>query len=79
MDGDGGVDVVPAQCRLVPPRGALWVTSRDDLDVMPGDRKASRQQSGVILHSSDAVARDGDNANPHRPSMLVRRISPSIR
>ena len=55
------------------------MTSRDDLDVMPGDDKASRQRSGVILHSSDAVARDGDDANPHRSSMLVRLTSPRSR
>jgi hypothetical protein len=72
----GGVDVVPADAVAFLIEEALRVTSRDDLDVMPGDDKASRQQSGVILHSSDAVARDGDDANPHRPSMLCGGAGP---
>lgn len=75
----GGVDVVPADAVSFLLEEALGVTSRDDLDVMPGDDKASRQRSGVILHSSDAVARDGDDANPHRSSMLVRLTSPRSR
>jgi hypothetical protein len=69
----GGVDVVPADAALFLLEKPLWVPSRDDVNVMASRYEAFRKRTRVILHSSDAVARDGDDANSHRTSMLVRR------
>jgi len=74
----GGVDVMPADAVSFLLDEPLRMTSRDDLNVMPGGHKALGERSRVILHSSDAVACDGDDANPHRPTMLVRRTRPSM-
>jgi hypothetical protein len=49
------------------------VSTRQDFDFMPGDYQAFGQRSRVILHPADAVARDGDDTNPHGPKMLMRR------
>ena len=69
----GGVDVVPADAASYLLEKPLWVPSRDDINVMAGGCETFRKRSRVILHSSDAVARDGDDANSHRSSMLVGR------
>ena len=76
----GGVDVVPTDAVSFLLEEPLRVPGRDDVNVMAGGYETFRKRSRVILHSSDAVARNGDEANPHRSRMLVsRRAQASIR
>jgi hypothetical protein len=69
----GGVDVVPMDAVSFLFEEPLRVPCRDDVNVMAGGYEACRKRSRVILHASDAVARNGNDANPHRSRMLVRR------
>jgi hypothetical protein len=58
------VDVVPSNSIDLLGSQPFGMTNRHDLDLMAGERQALREGSCVILHSADAVACDGDDANP---------------
>src|SRR5437764_11327437 len=55
----------------------FWMTSRHDLDVMPGSHERSGQRPRVILHAADVVAGNGDDADPHGPRMLAETAVPT--
>jgi hypothetical protein len=64
------IDVVPSNSiDLLGPQ-PVGMTNRHDLDLMADVRQALRKGSCVILHSADAVARDGDDANPQETMHL---------
>ena len=55
----------------------FWMTTRHDLDVVPGSHEPSGQRPRVILHAADAVAGNGDDADPHGPPMLAETAIPT--
>jgi len=55
----------------------FWMTTRHDLDVVPGSHEPSGQRPRVILHAADAVAGNGDDADPHGSPMLAETAVPT--
>jgi hypothetical protein len=71
------IDVVPMCTVSFFLEMGFWMTSRHDLDVMPGSHEPSGQRPRVILHAADVVAGNGDDADPHGPRMLAETAVPT--
>ena len=71
------IDVVPMCTVSFFLDEGFWMTTRHDLDVVPGSHEPSGQRPRVILHAADAVAGNGDDADPHGPPMLAETAIPT--